>query len=498
MAMEKNDSISRKYSNGYFLLLILLVMVFLTSFLGNHLLSKRYQNTLDNLLSINRLFITVESTNSTIYDCYLYLRYDTWSELEKQFEETGIQAAIVREELDRKYSRNVTDCVFMVEAYLDQCRILKGLLYSYEEHQINSTEMAVGMEQLYDETQKLYSYINISFKDIYSEKLQEAENLQLEIRKVTCFIQALQVILLLFAVLISIIYHERVLSGITKAIERMTDFVEKIKENPGSKERLHLKSRDELAIFSDTLNDLLDMIEKQMRELEESGFIKEQLKQVEIENLRMYNDLKTSQLRLLQSRINPHFLFNTLNSITSYARMGDTEKTVELMEETAEYLRYNLEKLTKAVTLKEEIENVKSYVMIQKIRFDTRFSFGFNIEKVCENQIMPCMILQPLVENSIRHGLHNVSKGGRVAIRVYKQESRICIEVEDNGKGFDSQVLKQFRDHLKDPEYGKQIGLKNIYMRLKLFYSDDLKFHISSIPGCTEVYISMPEHSGEI
>jgi len=65
-------------------------------------------------------------------------------------------------------------------------------------------------------------------------------------------------------------------------------------------------------------------------------------------------------------------------------------------------------------------------------------------------------------------------------------------------KGFDSQVLKQFRDHLKDPEDGKQIGLKNIYMRLKLFYSDDLKFHISSIPGCTEVYISMPEHSGEI
>jgi sensor histidine kinase YesM len=496
--MKRNDSISRKYSNGYFLLLILLILVFLSSFLGNNLLSKRYQDTLDNLLSINRLFITVESTNSDIYDCYLYLRYDSWSGLEQHLSEAENQAAIVRDALDRRYSRNIIDCVSMVEAYLEQCRIIKELLHSYEQNEIDLPEMTEGMDHLYTETQKLFSYINISFKDIYSEKLQETESIQLQIQKVTRFIQIIQLILLLSAIFISIRYHDRVLRGITKAIERMTDFVEKIKENPGSKERLHLKSRDELAIFSDTLNDLLDIIGNQMRELEESVAIKEQLKQVEIENLRMYNDLQTSQLRLLQSRINPHFLFNTLNSIASYARMGDSEKTVELIEETAEYLRYNLEKLTKAVTLKEEVENVKSYVMIQKIRFDSRFSFEFEIEKSCESQVMPCMILQPLVENSIKHGLQQKIKGGKVIIKAYKEDSRVCIKVVDNGKGFDSQFLQQFWEHIRDSESGKQIGLKNIYMRLKLFYSDDLKFHINSVPGCSEICISLPERNGEI
>lgn len=487
-----HNSISRKYSRGYLMLMFLLIISFAASFMGNHLLTGYYRRTLETYLRINQLFISVESANAAAYDCYVYLKEDGLERLEECQEEMGKQIESLEGDLEDHYSRNVADCVHTVDSYMKKTQELDESLRRYMAEK-GSGNLESEIDSVYQDVQKLYTFIAGSFRDIYSEKLISTQQEYESMQKISSFLGGLQGTLLILAVVISVVYSRLVLNGITRNIKKTTEFVEHIKQDVRSGERLTIHTDDEISIFAETLNGLLDLVERQMKELEEAGLMRERLKQAEIENLHMHNDLQASKLTLLQSRINPHFLFNTLNSITSYARMENADKTADLMEQTAEYLRYNLDKLTKAVKLEDEVENIKSYILIQEARFDDRFAFEIQMEDSCREQIMPCMILQPLVENSLKHGVHDMLRGGRVLTWIYPEKDRVVILVEDNGKGFSPEAIQWFYESRDNPKEDGHIGLKNIYMRLKLFYGGDVEFSIESVPGRTMIRISLPK-----
>lgn len=179
--------------------------------------------------------------------------------------------------------------------------------------------------------------------------------------------------------------------------------------------------------------------------------------------------------------------------ISQTARMEEAEETARLMEATADFLRYNLGKVTKAVTLADEIDNTRNYVYIQRCRFGERIRFVFEVDESCAGQEVPCMILQPLVENSVTHGVGAMIGGGTVTIRLFKQDGAACLEVRDNGVGISAQRLAQLRDSFKkEGGEGGHIGLKNVYLRLKLFFGEGLQFSIDSGPDGTAVRIGLP------
>ncbi|MGL5355215.1 MAG: LytS/YhcK type 5TM receptor domain-containing protein [Cetobacterium sp.] len=198
-----------------------------------------------------------------------------------------------------------------------------------------------------------------------------------------------------------------------------------------------------------------------------------QLISTQLELSRM-EDFKTmardAELKALQAQINPHFLFNALNTITSFVRFNPT-KAREIIIDLSIYLRYNLENSTNLVSLEKELEQVKAYINIEKARFDNKFEVIYEFDENINSLKIPSLTIQPLVENSIKHGILKQQNLGIVKISVKKIDSNKClISIEDNGIGINSEIIKNI-----DKKIEKNIGLKNVHNRLKLIYGNGLK-----------------------
>ena len=206
----------------------------------------------------------------------------------------------------------------------------------------------------------------------------------------------------------------------------------------------------------------------------------------------------------LQSQINPHFLYNTLESIRGQAISDDNIKIADMTEALAKYFRYNISKESDIVTLKQEIDNIRNYIRIQQYRFEDRFEFKVYIDEqdyamLCK---MPKMSLQPIVENCVYHGLESKIAAGLISLRVEKSDKKIRIFVQDNGQGIPYEKLKFLQKQLEETdgiliqsELEGHIGiaLLNVNHRIKLMYGNEYGLFISSTVDLgTEVMIAIP------
>lgn len=193
-------------------------------------------------------------------------------------------------------------------------------------------------------------------------------------------------------------------------------------------------------------------------------------------------EYKSYQLKALQSQLNPNFLFNLLNSISSLAIVENAMKTHETIYNLSNMLRYALKKSDKIITLEEEFDYVKSYLNLQKIRFSERLNYEVNIENEFKDVKIPFMILQTFVENSVIHGLEAKEEGGYVKVFVDREEDYIVIKIKDNGIGMDREQLNLIqRDlDLKDDTNIDKLGIKRANKRLYYYYEENYKIEINS------------------
>ena len=185
--------------------------------------------------------------------------------------------------------------------------------------------------------------------------------------------------------------------------------------------------------------------------------------------------LKKAEMRALQSQINPHFLYNTLDTIIWMAEAKKTDQIVEVVSALSNFFRISLSKGQDWITIAEEIERVRSYLIIQKIRYRDIMDFKIDVdERVAGNTVLK-LILQPLVENAIYHGIKNKREGGTIFVRARPNNANeVLLEVEDNGVGFAPDRLAQIQAELADnSDEIKQesgFGLGNVNHRIKLYY----------------------------
>ena len=194
--------------------------------------------------------------------------------------------------------------------------------------------------------------------------------------------------------------------------------------------------------------------------------------------------LALSELKLLQNQINPHFLFNTLNMIYKTAYKEKAMDTSAMVNKTSMLLRYALDKANRTSDLYSEIESIENYIYIQERRFHQRIKFVLNVEDNLPNIQVPGMLIQPLVENSVKHGLKDVIKDGEVLINVQHIDDHIVISVSDNGIGLETEILEKgilndFHDKNKN-----NLGLYNVIQRIKMFYGNTAQISFNSYPGC--------------
>lgn len=216
---------------------------------------------------------------------------------------------------------------------------------------------------------------------------------------------------------------------------------------------------------------------------------------------------KQTELTALQSQINPHFLYNILECIRGQALIDDNEEIAKMVEALSSFFRYSISRKGNLVTLRDELANIENYMLIQRYRFNNRFSMEIIIDEEDEaayDFLVPRLIIQPVVENAIFHGLEEKLEGGIVSIEVIVTDLDMIITISDNGKGIDCEKLEELNNRInaKDIELDDKnisdqintgIALPNINRRIRLLFGEEYGVSVYSTPGKgTDVEIIIP------
>lgn len=288
--------------------------------------------------------------------------------------------------------------------------------------------------------------------------------------------------------------------SITRPLDKIVKNVENIKE--GNYQFKNVKSKYiEFQVLERAVKQMAQSVWQNILHMEENADLEKELLEKENENLEMNRLLIQSELQVLQQQMNPHFLFNTLSLIAKMAYLEGAKKTNHLMEITADLLRYSLDKASGASDLYEEIECVKNYLEIQKQRFGERIFFDINIEESLPDIAVPGMIIQPLIENAVQHGVKDLTEQAYIGVCFTRSKGGILIQIEDNGCGMEDELILKLlngKENISKEKMRKSIGVWNVCKRLEMFYGKKGLMRIESNPGCgTIVSLLIPDEMEE-
>lgn len=287
------------------------------------------------------------------------------------------------------------------------------------------------------------------------------------------------VLVMLIAVGISL-YFSRVF---TRPIQKISREMENF-DGKDFSHKLDIHTDTELDKIGHSYNEMLANIEQLV------GEIKKQEK-----------ELRSSELHVLINQINPHFLYNTLDTIYMLARINGEEKTMKMIQALSSYLRLSLSKGSDIVTVADELENVKSYMEIQQIRNADLFHYEIDCQVEASKRWILKLILQPLVENAIKHGFDDIFEGGLIRIEVKEVSDRLSLTVYNNGTAMEQEMVDkinalgktpivELKNCFADQKHG--YGIINIMTRLRLKYGEDVKFEYEVQGDGTKCRILLP------
>lgn len=216
--------------------------------------------------------------------------------------------------------------------------------------------------------------------------------------------------------------------------------------------------------------------------LREAASAKEEL----YRRLKAESIAQEANLKMLRYQINPHFLFNVLNSIYALIRLNDPDKAMAMTKQLGRFLRYSLDYDPGQITdLEQEIETLNVYLEIEKTRFPDRLIIHYDIDERAKKAKLPSMLLQPLVENAIKHAIADSETGGRLDIAAWVENGELCLEVTDDGPGIP--IVDGF------PVLGQGVGLRNTIDRLKTLYEDQCSIVLRPVkPNGLKINIKIP------
>ena len=261
--------------------------------------------------------------------------------------------------------------------------------------------------------------------------------------------------------------------NIVEPVVMLAGQADRIRKNDFSGPELTAEGEDEISRLIRSFNKMKQATRGYIEALKEKNETERQLEAV--------------RLQLLKNQINPHFLFNTLNMIAGTAQIEDAAATEKMIQALSRLFRYNLKSTASVMPLERELKVVQDYMYLQQMRFGKRVQYETGCDPETMEILVPSFMLQPLVENAVKHGISARSKGGRIVVRTWKQGQRLWISVADTGEGIYEDKLEKIKRALKEGDgSGVGIGLGNIARRLKAMYEDG-EVRIESRKGCATV-----------
>lgn len=265
-------------------------------------------------------------------------------------------------------------------------------------------------------------------------------------QKITCYI----IVIIIISCITSLIYGFWLTGRITHPIKVLSDACYKIKSGDFSL-RVQLDSRDEVGNLGVTFNMMLDKLNSYFE-----NELQEQKRKSSLE------------FKVLQSQINPHFLYNTLDSIRWLATMQNITNVAEMTSDLTNLLKYNLKQDTTSALLKDEIESIRRYIGIQKYRYGNYFEVEYQIAEETLDCIIIPFCIQPLIENSIIHGFVDVEKSYWIRIESFIESEKLFIKITDNGSGMEHSILEKVNSSKVKSNKFNQIGINNIKERIQM------------------------------
>lgn len=272
-------------------------------------------------------------------------------------------------------------------------------------------------------------------------------------------------VILTISVLLCVIVASRVGRNMTKPIERMNTAMRTLQEGDLSV-RIASDREDELGQMSRNFNIMANELEQSVQDKVEKQ-----------------KELNASHIAMMQAQLNPHFLYNTLDTMKWVAKANHIPEIATMAAGLAKILRTSISK-RQFIYLKEELELVNCYVDIQKIRFNDKFTYSVEMEERLEECVIPKLIIQPIVENSVLHGLKE-SEEGNIRVRITGKDGVLCIEVTDDGCGAPKERMDAI-NHRRQEQLVGHIGVSNVDTIIRLTYGEEYGIHMESFTSNAE------------
>ena len=490
--LSVKESIQSRLSAVMVLAIVFVVCINFFIFEQIHTGVNRIDAVFSSNTAINDLSETLTRLESTVHE-YLNTKGSKALENDYRYEQE------YRQLLDELNNRNVDSEVKMLEKNIRQMSE-SYLSQTSETVQAKRGRNIEKYKASYEKEQELYEYINSYIYKLNNLRFRmNSANYQLLLSSMdVLYRMSLVVILIVAAVGVAITLL--VVKSMIRPLTQLSNTAHEVAMGNLNVPVLPVVSEDEVGVVTRGFNQMLDSIRLHIQQQRESMEEQAQMKERE---LLMENHLKEAQLKYLQAQINPHFLFNCLNAGAQLAMLEDADRTGVFLEKMADFFRYNVRKMEDDAMLWEEVDAVDNYIYILNVRFAGDITYIKDVEEGIGDFRIPSMILQPLVENAVQHGIHDCMETGQIKMSIHKTGDELEVTVSDNGAGMTEEMIRAVMNgkarNKGEDRYSTGIAVGNVIDRLELYYKrKNLLFIESEGPGKgTKVRIHLPVEAEE-
>jgi len=480
-------SLSIRYKVGIFLgMVVAMVLLLCISTLGmTYLHMQDFNEILGDSYAVSRALGSFEGERQA----FIAYSGSFTEENSQRHQAARLEAAESMADLRLDYLKTSTDRYLLAQAaqnayasYTASCNRL-----------LQAAQKDIAYISEYYETLDTAAYINSYLQDLMrytlAEGTEQYDQKTQALRILPIAGNSIGALIVLFAALFGTV----TIRYIIMPVLQLARDAGRISENCLDFPDMQVNNRDEIGQLVETFNRMKHSMRSHIQSLEEYRRMENRLHQEELQRIATEQEMRDMQLSMLQSQINPHFLFNTLNTIRSTAKIEGAKNTEEIIQRLANLFRYNLYTADERVPLERELNIIQDYIYIQKRRFGHRLAFELDCRINISRITVPTFTLQPLVENSIIHGIAPQEEGGSVRLSIRRRNRRIVITIVDNGMGFASeQMEKLLLEESSQRGHVSHIGLGNVRTRLALLYPGSEFKMFSRVGLGTVVRLTLP------
>ena len=462
--MKKRKSIRIRLLEVYVVIMLLVFAINMYIVHSQSQAIRQIDGVYNSNIQLNDISTTLEKMQTSLYQ---YLNTKSSDELENYY----LYEQDYRNLISELNEETVNDQNLPME------KNIRNMSDTYLEKTAGAIEAKRGRNvssynEEYSKAKKLYDYLQSCVRSLNTSVFLENSQNYSVLRSTLNYVVGFSMFLLTVSMLVALAWIVMMTRTITRPLIKLAEAANTIAKGGLEVDFPIIDTGDEISTVAKACNKMMNSIRDYIRQTKENYERESRL----IENeLIMKNDLKEAQLKYLQAQINPHFLFNSLNAAAQLAMMEGAENTCLFVQNMADFFRYNVRKMEKDTTLKEELELVDNYIYILNVRFAGEIHYTKQIDERVTGTMMPSMILQPLIENAVNHGIRELQGEGKIHLSVYSDDGMVCVKVEDNGVGIEPEVIEKIMRgesaHSHSQRDSAGIGMDNVINRLKRYYN---------------------------